>query len=328
MTPIKADVIVVIEASLSMQMDLATWVPRHLSTLPQQLIDAGLDPRVALVRFATNQSQARPQWGPLSPDLLLDFTSSQAAWDAAFGDLLGSKRRRTEAGSKAIKLGLEGLTFREDAFRNVFVYTDEDDDAPASLGRGRVNREPPMRGPRSRGRFLTKWLAFQGRTDQTAQALIANHAMLYMVVNPPDRPTRSQYGNPAATRLLPGGGLDLAGTLAVLEGRGQEQSLQGQLLSSGDCAGNGLCTAGRVGSPCVVDIDCSLPARAYRIPRNNAEADALFPGLIADIVGEQVCPTPWGRRINRGSETAGRAPISPRAACRRRPGTRRESRRA
>ena len=38
--------------------------------------------------------------------------------------------------------------------------------------------------------------------------------------------------------------------------------------------------------------DCALPARAYQIPRNNAQADALFPGLIADILAAQICVAP------------------------------------
>jgi hypothetical protein len=200
----------------------------------------------------------------------------------------------TEAGSEAINHALDELTWRSGAVRNIFLYTDEDDDAGVSLQgeKGRRGREPPRRGPKARGRWLTRWQSFQARVDATADRLIANQVLLHMVVNFKDRPTTFQYGDPRMTETNGDGGLDPVGTLSALVSKSQDRSLQGQLLASGECRGNGVCTGGRVGSPCVVDSDCALTARAYQIPRNDAQADALFPGLIADILEAQICVAP------------------------------------
>jgi hypothetical protein len=113
-----------------------------------------------------------------------------------------------------------------------------------------------------------------------------------MVVSRRDRPTIYQYGDPKVTRLNDRGSLHTAKTLAGLEAEGAQGSLQGQLLAAGQCSGNQTCTAGRLGSPCEESRDCAITARAYQIPRNQKQADALFPGLIADILAAQICEVP------------------------------------
>jgi hypothetical protein len=296
--PTKTDIIVVVEASRSMRDDFNSWIPRHLGPFPQKLIDAGIeDYRLAIVRFGTNRNPKRPRNGPSVPDLLLDWTTDATAWSDALTELLSSLRAFTEAGTEAIDFALDNLSWRGGAQRNVILYTDEDCDAPAfvaaQLQSGpRRGREPPRQGPKSRGTRLTRWQSFQARTDATAASLIQEQVQLHMVINLRDKPAVWQYGDPRVTRTDGTASLDTFGTLAGLIAKGAEVSLQGQLLASGECRGDGYCTGGRVGSRCVEDRDCALLARAYQIPRNDAAADALFPGLIADILAAQLCEAP------------------------------------
>jgi hypothetical protein len=291
--PPKADIIIVVEASRSMRDDFKRWIPQHLGPFPQKLVQAGIDDyRLAIVRFGTNRNQSRPKRGPMVPDVLLDWTTEQAAWENALAELLSELRAFTEAGTEAIEYALDNLSWRPGAVRNVILYTDEDNDAPAYLGGKRREREPPRRGPMARPSQLNRWTAFQDRLDVTAARLIADQVQLHMVINRNDRPTVYQYGDPKVTRLESGGSLNTISTLNGLEAKGAEGSLQGQLLSAGECRGNQTCTAGRLGSPCVDDHDCAITARAYQIPKNQRQADALFPGLIADILAAQICEVP------------------------------------
>jgi hypothetical protein len=127
-----ADFIVVIEASMSMRSDLRTWIPPQLGeALPAALEAAGIDYRLAIVRYATNQRyDTRSRGGPPVPDLYLPWTSDRAVYMDAITRLPDAPRRQTESGTEAINFALEHLRFRNGALRNVILYTDEDDDAP------------------------------------------------------------------------------------------------------------------------------------------------------------------------------------------------------
>jgi hypothetical protein len=118
--------------------------------------------------------------------------------------------------------------------------------------------------------------------------MIGQGIQLNMVVSPRDRPTTFQYGDPACTRTVTDGNLDLPATLACLASKGEERSLQGQLLSAGECT-LGVCSAGRIGNGCSSHSDCSILARAYTIPKSRKQADTFFPGFLADKVREQSC---------------------------------------
>jgi hypothetical protein len=115
---------------------------------------------------------------------------------------------------------------------NVILFTDEDDDRPASIT---GDREPPAgwTGCLFQPGCLVRVAEHQAWVDQTAEQLIDNQALLNMIINPGDRPSRHQYGDPEATRLGPQGTLNIAATLQALQDAGYDESLQGQLLDAG-----------------------------------------------------------------------------------------------
>jgi hypothetical protein len=249
----------VIDTSVSMRSDLVALAD-VIDVFPGILADAGIDGRFAVVAFGTN----RLGRGPFEPRLTLDFTADRDALAAAVEGLSDQIVRRRESGTEAMLFALDHLQFRPEAVRNLILITDEDDDRPASDPGG---REPP-----------TNWLAsartpyFQGRIDQTAEALIAERVWVNMVINPQDAPTRFQYGSPSATRTTtrPGTGdvvLDIDATLEALVAEGFGDSLQGQLLSAG------------------------LLARAFRISDSFQDPQAFWEDLFR-LKATEVIPEP------------------------------------
>jgi len=265
------DIILVIEASLTMKRDLRFWIPELLGPLPSKLEEAGLtDWRLAIVRFGTSRRFAtRPQSGPPVPDVYLDWTTDAAMFQTAVTDLRNNIRRSTEAGTEAIEFAIDKLAFRTDAVRNVILYTDEDDDSPVCQGSpvppdfpteacvlSAERREPPFRGPGCYGFACEgRWGPFQQRIDNLAARLIAGQVHLNIVENARNKPTIFQYGDPGCTRLVSNpadprnGLLDVGPTLACL--RSERESVK----PAGVCSGN-MCSQGRVGKNCATDSDC------------------------------------------------------------------------
>lgn len=282
----QADFIFVVDASKSMSKPWRSWLASHLGNMPDRLDAAGIDWRISIVRFSTF---GNPKRGTLYPDVFLDWTSDAQTWRNALPQLGTNPRIPLEAGTEAMHWGLDRLTFRPNAFANIVLYTNEDDDAPASEPGLAYKKEPPSGGPKCIGnRCEASWLAAQSRVDSVASRMIAQRIQVNLIIRTLDKPTQYQYGDHTCTVLLPDQNLDLAATLACLVSKGEQQSLQGQLLSAGVCTA-GTCSAGLVGGTCATDTDCSILARAYKIPRSQRQADAFFPDFLADKVREQSC---------------------------------------
>ncbi len=275
-TPPPADFILVVDATVSMRRDFKQWLPGLLSGFPAELAAAGIDYRLAIVRFGTNR-KGQAKRGPAIPDVVLPCTNDLVAFDQALFDMmefnigrcsddpldprhLNCIRNATETGSEAIRFALEDpsrLGCRPDAVPNVLLMTDEDDDSPALDTAGNLNtekREPPSRGIKCYGRQCqSRWLPFQQRTDDTAALLVSHQAQLSMIQKTRNSPTRNQYGDPACTQIDSGGFLDRAATLSCLV----EPDRRG-FTPTGTCdGGTNLCTTGRIGQACSVDADCN-----------------------------------------------------------------------
>jgi hypothetical protein len=275
----KVDLVVVIETSLSMRNDLRRLVTT-LGPLPEQLADAGVDYRIAVVRFATGHYRH----GPDRPEILLDFATDGDSFRAKIATLRSKLTGPTESGTEALDLALDELHLRPNAIPVFLLFSDEDDDLPISMER-RARREPPganwVRSARTS--------IFQGRIDEVADRLIGIGARLVMLVNPRDKPVEHQYGSPRSTVIDSEGRLDVAATRAALASRGLERSLQGQLLASGLCE-TGACARGKVGALCQSDDDCALPARAYPILQaRDRNRDAFFQMLRQELVDYGNC---------------------------------------
>jgi hypothetical protein len=267
-----------------MQRPWRTWLSTHFGRLPDLLDDAGIDWRMSIVRTGTFR---RPERGATQPDVFLDWTADAGVFRAAIPQLGSNPRRPVEATTEAMNWGLDRLTFRPNAIPNIVLYINEDDDA--ALASGEMNLEPPSPGPACVGLpCQARWTAAQGRVNQIVGRLLSQRVRMNMVMQPTDRPSTYQFGDPNCTVLLPGGKLDLAATLSCLIARGEQQSIQGQLLASGECSA-GMCTGGDVGRACSANIDCSILARAYKIPRSERQANEFFPGFLNDKIQEQSC---------------------------------------
>jgi hypothetical protein len=322
-TPPPADFIVVIDTSITMMKDLRTWVPVQLGRLPDELTGAGIDWRLAIVRFATHRPSESGR-GPMSPDVVLPFTTDPQIFQDAVESLQDDIRAKTESGTEAIGFTLDSLVFRDEAIRNIILYTDEDDDSPASSAE---RREPPRKGIDCFGsRCEIRWLPFQQRLDEVTARLIEGQVQVNLIERASNTPTREQYGDPDCTRLDGSGRLDPAATLECLlqpNRRGQTPKgscsstgnggtcltgrigqachtdedcdafgIQAALLASGECGAGAICTGGRVGSPCTRDADCAILSRAYDVPGSAAEAQSFFDSFIPDKIGEVSCPAP------------------------------------
>jgi hypothetical protein len=234
-----SDWVFVVDQSVSMQADLASIADQVLF-LPTILASEGLDPddvRVAIVAYGTN----RHGNGPVEPRLALDWVGAvdTASLSATFDALSNQPIRETESGTEGIQFALDQLAFRPEAKVNFVLFTDEDDDRPASIA---GDREPPAgwTGCLFTPGCLVDVEFHQDQVDLTAQGLIntaaqlsSQQVLLNMIINPGDRPSRYQYGDPDATRLTPEGRLNLAATLQALRDDGYDDSLQGQLLRVG-----------------------------------------------------------------------------------------------
>ncbi len=281
--PLQADFMLVVDASKSMSKKWKTWLGEQLGVFPDALTAAGIDWRISIVRAGTFVS---PKRGPVFPDVFLDWTTDGDVFRSALPELGLKPRRPIEASFEAVDWGLDRLTFRPNAIPNLIIITDEDDDAASTSSE---RREPPPLGPRCIGRSCeSRWLAVQSRIDAIAARLIEHRVQANLVIRQNDRPATFQFGNPDCTVLDLAGQLDLGATLACLRSNGQERSLQGQLLEVGRCEG-GTCSAGLTGLECEADVDCSLIARAFRIPKVRKEGQAFFPGFLDAKVDEQRC---------------------------------------
>lgn len=274
-----ADFIFVIETSLSMGRDLKR-IPNVIGALPDLASAAGIDARFALVRYGTG----RLRKGPDFPDLMLDFTSDGNSFRDALTDLRSRLTGPTESGTEALDFALDNLQLRPGAIPIVLLFTDEDDDLPVSIERRR-RREPPPR-------WLTdeRTPQFQARLDAVADRLIESGARMIFVMKPQNRPSEFQYGSPRLTRLDNEGRFDGPQTLLSLATEQMENSLQGQLLSSGRCVA-GHCVEGSIDYMCSVDADCGLYARAHDIKaaRRRKTRDEFYAHLLDDLLDLAVC---------------------------------------
>jgi hypothetical protein len=237
-----------------------------LGPLPEDFAAAGVDYRIAVIRFATG----RIHKGPDYPEVLVDFTTDGPFLRSRIATLQSRIVGPTEAGSEAFDLALDSLTFRPNAIPVFLLFTDEDDDLPKTIEEG-PRREPPGRDWLTNARTPI----FQARLDEVAQRLIGLQARLVMLINRKNKPTEFQYGASRATVLDSQNHLDMPATLAYLTAHQMQRSLQGQLLSAGVCGGT-TCTGGRLGFPCATDGDCSLPARAYEISLARRKGSNIF----------------------------------------------------
>lgn len=271
--PTVADFIFVIDTSITMRRDLRDWLPSHVGAFPDDLQAAGIDWRLALVRYGTNRNLAKRRSGPQIPDLVLPFSSDPQAFRDSLDQLTVNLRRcsedpldpfylncirnKTEAGSEAVGYALDHLRWRHNAIRNLILYTDEDDDHPALYDNGELKpfrqREPPGRGPGCYGRSCeARWLPFQQRQDALAARLIADKIQLGLVVNSRDRPSIHQFGDPDCSVEGPDQRLDVAQTLQCLRTTRAGANPVGQCGPGGICASGG----GRIGASCLTDADC------------------------------------------------------------------------
>jgi hypothetical protein len=273
-TPI-ADFVFVIETSLSMSGDLRR-IPTALGQFPELAAAAGVDYRLAVVRFGSGRLKS----GAPGPDLWLDFTTDGDAFRSALGTLRSRMSGPTESGSEALDFTVDTVSPRPRAVQVLVLFTDEDDDLPVSIESGRL-REPPRR----------KWLTsertplFQGRLDAVAQRIIDAGARAILVIRPKRRPSEFQYGAARMTRRNAQGRFDQAATLAALSAEQLDRSLQGQLLAGGRCDA-GRCAEGARGYVCATDSDCGLYARVadIREARRRKTRDQFYRDLLDELV--------------------------------------------
>lgn len=250
--PVKADFVFIIDGSHSMQEEIEE-VRNGLRSFVENITDpdSDIDARFAVVTF-----EERPL-GSVNPVVKLAFTASStttdvaddviAAFDAIDTSSLNAQQR--EAGLAAIRAvldpstvspALSGLEFREKARKSLILATDEDSDGPYNGG----DYEAPSTFDAN-----SSW---QQEVNQTAAMIIANDAFIDLLIEPANKATKLQYGDPSADRVESGSNrFDSAATLAALEDpvTGNPNSLQAQVLRAG------------------------LIARSYQITRAN---DPLF----------------------------------------------------
>ncbi len=235
----QADFVFLIDGTNSMD-DEIDAVRNGLSTFVTSLDSAGVDARFAIVLFGGN------------PELVHDFTRSISDTKVAFGKISvhgsvkgfqNNHNKNPEEGLEAIRTALGAgsdvlahnnaggtgeLRFRPGARKNLILVTDEDSDRPFHSGNrlpGQSRLEPPasIRG--------TDW---QREVDVTAQAIIGNQAFVNLLINPGDKPSTSQYGDPASDAagadLL---NFDAQATLSALVASGFGKSLEAQVLRAG-----------------------------------------------------------------------------------------------
>jgi uncharacterized protein YdbL (DUF1318 family) len=186
----------------------------------------------------------------------------------------------TESGSEALDFTLDTVSPRPRAVQVLVLFTDEDDDLPVDIERGRL-REPPRRD------WLTspRTALFQSRLDAVAQRIIDAGARAILVIRPKRRPSEFQYGAARMTRRNAQGRFDQAATLAALSAEQLDRSLQGQLLAGGRCDA-GRCAEGARGYVCATDSDCGLYARVadIREARRRKTRDQFYRDLLDELV--------------------------------------------
>jgi cysteine-rich repeat protein len=274
-----ADFVFVIETSLSMGGDLKR-IPTAIGALPEMASAAGIDYRVALVRFGTGKLRN----GSDVPDLMLDFTTEGDFFRSALTALRPRLTGPTESGTEALDFALDNLQLRPNAIPIFLLITDEDDDLPVFMERGR-RREPPP-----------KWLTdartpqFQTRIDAVAQRLRDSAARAVFLMKPRNRPSEFQYGAPRLAQFDGQGRFDGPQTLLALAAEQMQTSLQGQLLGAGRCD-LGRCVEGSIGYTCTGDEDCGLYARAHDVKtaRRRSTREEFYAALLFDLLDLAHC---------------------------------------
>jgi hypothetical protein len=210
-----------------------------LGSFVTSLNTASIDARFAIVLFGG------------APELILDWTTDQAATEAAFdvisvsGAVPGVHNNHNlnpEAGLEAIRIvlnsatnntlarnnvgGLGPLIFRPEARKNLVIVTDENSDLPFYA----ENREVAQTGPEPPTPLTAAW---QAEINTTAQTVIANNAFVNLLISPSGI-SRNQYGDPAESvsdaNFL---NFDPAATLTNLIAAGFGNSLEAQVLAAG-----------------------------------------------------------------------------------------------
>jgi hypothetical protein len=234
-----SDFVFLIDASGSMG-DNISAVSTGLSGFVNGLNAAEVDGRFSIILFGG------------APELVLDFTSSGAAVQTAFGKISANgavagfqnnHNVNPEAGLEAVRIALGGatdntllrthvggsggLSFRAGARQNLILVTDEDSDLPYYTGNrftGQSGMDPPSP-------LTAPW---QAEVDDAAATVVGNQAFLNMLVDVDDAPSAKQYGNPGSSvqdaNFL---NFDPDATLANLIAGGFGNSLEAQVLSAG-----------------------------------------------------------------------------------------------
>lgn len=239
---IKTDFVFIVDATGSMSNKIAT-VKTGLSNFVDGLNDADIDFRFSLVLFGG------------APELVLDWTTDKSATETAFnsistgGAVSGFQINHNvnpEAGLEAIRIvlggavnntllrdnvgGSGGLTFRNDARKNLILVTDEDSDRPFYL----ENRTGVQ--ITASADILSPAMTPDSQTeiDNTAQAVIDNNAFLNMLIYDQDGLSEDQYGDPDQDESDDDfSNFDPDQTLENLQNAGFGESLEAQILAAG-----------------------------------------------------------------------------------------------
>lgn len=228
------DIVFAIDTSGSMTPHIANTAS-GLTRFLNQLLSRNVDPRFAVVSFATGK-------GLLDVPLTADITTVKNK----FNDYIGKTKGGHEEGMTVMRNILNAaaadnlnLAFRDTAKKVIVVVTDEDSDP----SKNPLNR-PPGQVAQDQACFKNatftdaQWQPFQVEIDMTAKALIDRDVLTYMTVSPltsPDKDRcnlRYQYGDP--TRQVQNAnltGFNALGTLKSVTDAGFGKSIQAQMLS-------------------------------------------------------------------------------------------------
>lgn len=237
---VKSDFVFMIDATGSMAGEIA-GVKNGFSQFVSNLDSEGIDARYSIILFGG------------APELVLDFTGNASDAQDAFDNITiganpgfqNNHNLNPEAGLEAVRIALGeasnntlvrdnvggsgGLSYRNDARKNLILVTDEDSDRPFYAEN---HFGGSIFGDTSPNGFDQNW---QDEVDATAQAVINNDAFINMLINIGDFPTKQQYGDHTKDVSDPDFlNFDSAATLAaLLADPDTANSLQAQVLQAG-----------------------------------------------------------------------------------------------
>jgi hypothetical protein len=293
-----ADFVFIVDATSSMAGEIAA-VRAGLSSFVTGLNVANVDARFAVMLYGG------------APELVQDFTSSQATTDTTFGlisvnsavpGFQNNHNLNPEAGLEAIRIalgsandntlvrnnvgGAGGLSYRPNARRNLILVTDEDSDRPFYAANRLAGQGAPAPPANIAG---TDW---QGEVDNTAADIIQNEAFLNMLISH-NLSSEQQYGDYIHDVSDPDFlNYDQAATLLALQVNGLGNSLQAQVL-----AGNLIARSFDIGSVNNADfIDNFFAAKIEETITNPVDPTTIPEPTTMLLMGLGFLGTAWSRR--------------------------------